>query len=99
MFAAKVFCVGMLVVLLAGEVGQVWAEDKGPSCQEQLLVKMTHDQLVVQKRAEVEDQLALVAAQAQVLERKLQLVTKENTDLKAKLATLEKPATEEKKAE
>lgn len=92
MLAAKVMAVSLLVVLAVGELERVWAEDKGPSCQEQLLVKMTHDQLLGQKRAEVEEQLAVVAAQAQVLERKLQLLTKENAELKAKLTTIEKPA-------
>lgn len=92
MLVAKVMAVSLLVVLAVGELERALAEDKGPSCQEQLLVKMAHDQLVAQKRAEVEDQLAVVAAQAQVLERKLQLLTKENVDLKAKLATIEKPA-------
>lgn len=68
------------------------AQQPPPSCQEQLLVKSTHDQLLAQKRGEVEDQLAQVAAQAAVLQHKLQLLTKENTDLKATLKTLSPPA-------
>ncbi|MDP2381249.1 MAG: hypothetical protein Q8N00_00435 [Nitrospirota bacterium] len=94
MVAVQVWC--LVPLLLVAACGPAMAEDSGPSCQEQLLVKLTHDQLVVQKRAEVEDQLALVAAQAQVLERKVQLLTKENADLRVKL---EKTAGPEKSKE
>lgn len=91
MFPGYGVLVSVLVLCVASWTGEVAAQEKGPSCQEQLLVKTTHDQLVVQKRAEVEDQLALVAAQAQVLERKVQILTKENTELKSKLATPAEP--------
>lgn len=70
----------------------VLAEQPAASCQEQLLVKHSHDQLITQKRAEVEDQLAQVAARAQVMQARIQQLEKEQVTLKAKIAELT-PAT------
>lgn len=66
----------------------VLAEQPAASCQEQLLVKHSHDQLITQKRAEVEDQLAQVAARAQVMQARIQQLEKEQTTLKAKIKEL-----------
>lgn len=66
----------------------VLAEQPAASCQEQLLVKHSHDQLITQKRADVEDQLAQVAARAQVMQARIQQLEKEQVTLKAKIAEL-----------
>ncbi len=81
-------CAGVVLALTA----PVWAEQPAASCQEQLLVRTTHVQLLAQKRTEVEEQLAQVAARAQVMQAKIQQLEKEQTTLKAKIKELT-PAT------
>lgn len=91
----------LVMMLVAGlaliQPGALSAQsiDKGPSCQEQLLVQTTHGQILSQKRGDVESQLAQVAAQASVLQQKLHLVMKENAELKAKIKQLAAPASEQ----
>lgn len=80
-------CLLSAVVVLA-LAAPVWAEPPAASCQEQLLVRTTHDQLLAQKRTEVEEQLAQVAARAQVMQARIQQLEKEQTTLKAKIAEL-----------
>lgn len=88
MMMRSIVSMGVVLALAA----PVWAEQPAASCQEQLLVKHSHDQLITQKRAEVEDQLAQVAARAQVMQARIQQLEKEQTTLKAKIAELT-PAT------
>lgn len=86
----------VLIVLMAVPA---FAQQPAPSCQEQLLIKTSHDQLLVEKRAETENQLAYKSAEASVLQYKVQLLTKENAELKAKIKSLEPPPAEKPAAE
>jgi peptidoglycan hydrolase CwlO-like protein len=84
-----------LVGLSMMMIGQAMADDKKTSsCPENLMVEQTLVGVVAEKRGQAERQISELAVRISTLQAKVQLMMKENADLKAKVETLT-PKTED----